>query len=69
MGDREIKILYYADDEVLIAVSEDELQRVLHQFNTIAKKFKMNISVTKTRAMTTSKTPLRCKPEIDGKNV
>ena len=69
MGDREIKILCYADDAVLIAESEDELQRLLHQFNTTAKKFKINISVTKTRAMTTSKTPLRCKLEIDGKSV
>ena len=67
MGDREIKILCYADDVVLIAESEDELQRLLHQFNTTTKKFKMNISVT--RAMTTSKTPLRCKLEIDGQSV
>ena len=29
----------------------------------------MNRSVTKTRAMTTSKTPLRCKLEIYGKSV
>ena len=69
MGDREIKILCYADDAVLIAESEDELQRLLYQFNTTARKFKINISVTKTRATTTSKIPLRCTLEIDGKSV
>ena len=69
MGDMKIKILCYPDDAVLIAESEDKLQKLLHQFNTTAKKFKMNISVTKTRATTRSKTPLRCKLEIDGKSV
>ena len=69
IGDRKIKTLCYADDAVLIAESEDELQRLLHHFNTTAKKFKMNISVTKTGVMSKSKTPLRCKLEIDGRSV
>ena len=37
MGDREIKTLCYADDAVLIAESEDELQR-LHTSSTQQRK-------------------------------
>lgn len=54
MGDKEIKILCYADD-VLIAENEDHLQRFLYQFYKTAKKFKMTLSTAKTKCMTTSK--------------
>ena len=54
------------DDAALIAESEDDLQKLLHEFNTTAKSFNMIISPTKTKCMTTSKTPIRCKLEIDG---
>lgn len=64
MGDRGVKILCYADDAVLIVENEDDLQRLVHRFNTTAKKFRMNISVSKTKCMTTSRAPLRCKLEI-----
>lgn len=67
MGNREIAILCYADDAVLVAESEDDLQRLLHRFNCIAKSFNMIISTQKTKCMTTSKTPLRCKLEVEGK--
>ncbi|KAK9887098.1 hypothetical protein WA026_020042 [Henosepilachna vigintioctopunctata] len=69
MGDKEISILCYADDAVLIAENEDDLQRLLHQFNLTAKSFNMIISASKTKCMTTSKTPLRCKLEVDGKSI
>ena len=67
MGDRNVNILCYADDAVLLAESEDDLQRLLHRFNCTAKSFNMTISASKTKCMTTSKTPLRCKLEVDGK--
>ena len=38
MGDREIKILCYADDAVLIAEDEDDLQRLLFQFYKTGEK-------------------------------
>ncbi|XP_044767088.1 uncharacterized protein LOC123322993 [Coccinella septempunctata] len=66
MGQQEISILCYADDAVLIAESEDDLQRLLHQFTRIAASFNMKISVAKTKCMTTSKIPIRCKLEIEG---
>ncbi|XP_043496141.1 uncharacterized protein LOC122520182 [Polistes fuscatus] len=50
----------HADDAVLIAENEDDLQRLLHEFNTIAQSLGMLISTSKTKCMTTSKIPLRC---------
>ncbi|XP_044749727.1 uncharacterized protein LOC123310328 [Coccinella septempunctata] len=64
MGNREIQILCYEDDAVIMAESEDDLQRLLHVFNTTAKKI-MLISVEITKCM--SREPLRGKLEVDGK--
>lgn len=48
MEDRKIKILYYADDAVLMVEKEDDLQKLLYTFNTIAKELRMTISISKT---------------------
>lgn len=53
MGDKEINIICYADDAALVAESEDDLQRLLHQLNRTAKSFNMIIADTKTKCMTT----------------
>ena len=50
MGQTEFQILCYADDAVLIAESEDNLQRMLFEFNQTANKY--NISIPKTKSMT-----------------
>ena len=39
MGNKEIKILCYVDDAVLVAESKYDLQSLSHQFNKTAKKF------------------------------
>lgn len=65
MGNKEIQILCYADDTILIAENEDDLQRLMHQFNITAKKFNMKISAEKTKSVVISKEPIRCKLEID----
>lgn len=67
MGDNTISVVCYADDAILLARSEDDLQRILHEFNTTAKMFNMQISSEKTKCMTISINPIRCKLEIDGK--
>jgi hypothetical protein len=41
----------YADDQILMVTSEDELQTMAYQLNLIARKYKMNISRTKTKTM------------------
>lgn len=67
MGNRNINILCYADDAVLVAENEDDLQRLLYRFNCVAKSFNMVISASKTKSMTTSKIPTRCKLVVDDK--
>ena len=46
------KILY-ADDQILMATSEDDVQTMVHRLNLIARKYKMTISSTKTKSMAT----------------
>ena len=41
----------YAEDQVLMATSEDDLQTMAHHLNIIARKYKMIISSTKTKSM------------------
>src|SRR5215469_12498488 len=43
--------LLYADDQILMATSEDELQIMAYHLNLIARKYKMTISSTKTKSM------------------
>jgi len=43
--------ILYADDQILIATSEDELQAMAYHLNLIARKHKMTISSTKTKSM------------------
>lgn len=65
MGNRNITILCYADDAVLVAENEDDLQRLLYCFNRVAKTLNMVISTSKTKSLTTSKIPVRCKLVVD----
>ena len=39
VGEKKINLLCYADDAVWVAEHEDDLQRLLHQFNLVAKSF------------------------------
>jgi retron-type reverse transcriptase len=41
----------YADGQILMATSEDDLQAMAHHLNLIARKYKMTISSTKTKPM------------------
>ena len=43
--------ILYADDQILMATSEDELQTMAHHLNLITRKYKMTISSTKTKSM------------------
>ena len=46
-----VNTILYADDQILIATSEDELQIMAYHLNLIARKYKMTISSTKTKSM------------------
>lgn len=69
MGPHKINIVCYADDAVLVASNEDDLQRQLHSFNTRAQEYNMQISAEKTKCMVISREPRRCKLELEGKSI
>ena len=46
-----VNTILYADDQILLATSEDELQTMAYHLNLIARKYKMTISSTKTKSM------------------
>ncbi|XP_055389680.1 uncharacterized protein LOC129618740 [Condylostylus longicornis] len=56
-----ISIICYADDAVLIAESENDIQRLLFKFQQTAEQLNMLISAEKTKALVISKDPIRCK--------
>lgn len=55
MGQISINILCYAGDAILLANNKDDWQRLLHQFQTTAESFNMQISVEKTESMVITK--------------
>ena len=46
-----VNTILYADDQILMATSEDDLQTMAYHLNLIARKYKMTISGTKTKSM------------------
>jgi len=61
MGQKTGKIICYADDAILMAQNEDELQRLLYGFTGASQELNMEISVEKTKSMVISREPIRCK--------
>jgi hypothetical protein len=63
-----IQTILYADDQVIIAKSENELQMAVNKLHKIAKKYDMKISTSKTKAIgVCGKNIQRVKIEIEGK--
>jgi len=48
-----VNTILYADDQILMATSKDDLQTMAYHLNLTARKYKMTISGTKTKAMAT----------------
>jgi hypothetical protein len=48
-----VNTILYADDQILMATSEDDLQTMAHHLNLIARKYKMTISSTESKSMAT----------------
>ena len=46
-----VNTILYADDQILMAKSEDDLQTMAHHLNLIARKYKIIISNTKSKSM------------------
>jgi len=66
MGNDLIHIICYADDAVLIADSEENLQTLLSRFDQIAERLNMEISISKTKSLTISRNYTKCKVELRG---
>lgn len=64
-GQRDVRVVCFVDDTILYAENKDDLQCLLHLFNTTAKRYDMIISAEITKCLTTSREPVRCKLEID----
>jgi hypothetical protein len=63
-----IQTILYADDQVITANSENELQMAVNKVHKIAKKYDMKISTSKTKAIgVCGKNIQRVKIEIEGK--
>jgi hypothetical protein len=63
-----LNIICYADNAVLSADSENNLQRLLHQFMLSCQNYHMKISAStsKTEDLTVHKEQLRCKLDLQG---
>jgi hypothetical protein len=46
-----LNTMLFADDQVIMASTEDELQRATYTHNNIAIKYNLKISVNETKAM------------------
>jgi len=46
-----VNTILYVDDQILMAISEDDLQTMAHHLNLIARKYKITISSKKTNSM------------------
>jgi hypothetical protein len=58
--------LLFADDQVIIATSEDDLQRAVYSLQNIASNFGMEISTDKAKVMVLlGKEPIRSKIYIE----
>ena len=60
--------MLFADDQVVIADTEDNLQKAPHKLNRIITEYGLTISVQKTKSMAfKGRDPVRTKTVIDNK--
>jgi len=58
--------MLFADDQVIIAYTEDKLQKAAHKLNQIITEYGLTISVQKTKSMALKgRDPVRTKIVID----
>jgi adenylate kinase family enzyme len=67
---RQLSALLFADDQVTIADTEDNLQKAVHKLNQIITEYGLTISVQKTKLMTLKgRDPVRTEIVIDNKAI
>ena len=53
-------VLLYADDTVLLANNETDLQRTLNEFDIYYKTWKLNVNIDKTKVVVLARKKLNC---------
>ena len=66
---KRVNNLRYADDTVLLAETEQDLERLLHEVNRSGEEFGLKLNVGKTKAMVISKTAETCTIKINDKQI
>ena len=66
---RQINNLRYEDDIVLIAMSREELQRLLDKLNQVSESHGMSINTKKTKVMATSQNEEIMNISVSGKRL
>jgi endonuclease/exonuclease/phosphatase family metal-dependent hydrolase len=69
LGKESISVVCYADDAVLLAESQEDLQNLLNKFEEASKKYNMQISIGKTKSMVISKIPSSCNLVVEGQPI
>ena len=69
MGNDPIHIICYADEAVLIADSEENLQILLLRFDQMAERLNMEISLNKTKFLTISRNYTKCEVQLKGTSI
>jgi hypothetical protein len=64
IGSNPIQIICYADNTVLIAESEENLQIILLKFDQIAESLNMELSLSKTKSLTIAKHNIKCEIKL-----
>lgn len=68
INDMALNTILFADDQVILSNTEDELQTAIYKLNEIADNYKLRISEKKTKVMAFQGTNhLRCKTVINNK--
>lgn len=67
MGEKEIKIICYADDAIITTENEDDLQRLIKEFEDTAFIYNMVISTEKTKSIVISTELRHCKLVVNNK--
>lgn len=69
VGDHKIKNIKYADDQAVLAESEEELQSMLINIHEAGIRYGMRINVGKTKVMKVGKTDQRIELTLEGEDV
>ena len=65
LGRSVFNIICYADDLTLVAENENDLWRLVYNFNNVCQKYNLKIAEEKTKSIKISHDPLRCKIVIN----